>query len=78
MEKITKQDIINNKQNCILIPMYSIILSIVYVSWVYYSIHWLWLEIILPFIFVGTGLFFTYSSTLKKKHSLEKETKDKK
>lgn len=77
MIKITKQDIINNKLNCTLIPMYSIILSIVYVSWVYYTLNWLWLEILLPFVFVGCGLLFTYLSIVKMKQKLEQNTQDK-
>lgn len=76
MTKITKQDIINNKLNCKLIPAYSIILSIVYDSWVYYTLNWLWLLILLPIAFVAIGLILTYLSTVKKKKQLESASKN--
>lgn len=67
MKKITKDDIKQNLLNCILIPMYAVILSVVYVSWIYYTVNWLWLEILLPIIFISTGIVLAYLSTLKRK-----------
>ena len=67
MKKITKDDIKQNLLNCILIPMYAVILSVVYVSWIYYTVNWLWLEILLAIIFISTGIVLAYLSTLKRK-----------
>lgn len=74
MEKITINDIKNNKQFCILIPMYAIILSVVYDAWIYYTINWLWLEILLPIVLMSFGFLFTYLSTVKKKKLLATKT----
>lgn len=65
MTKLTKEDLMNNKQNCILIPMYTFILCVVYGYWLYCKDSYLWAIIVVPIVIAIGGAICTYLSVLK-------------
>lgn len=79
MKKIKMVDLKTNKLNCILIPMYTAILAVVYGSWIGLSSHnvphrSLFVTLAVCGIIICGGVFFYLSNLKVAKNRIEQES----